>query len=214
MVLTISGANIVALSILFFFLTPYKYINSEVCDAISISNTELTCNILSPLFSESSCTYIPSSGSEPIKIFIPTSLAYSGIEAIENISYSGGSDKKGVFLTPPGYGLFTYSKSIGALYSAEDLANEIKDVVVKSLELAGRVEVEQDPDSISVKMYDIANSGMCNSIRKKYRNICHKIGCPICSMIACMVVEGTGRRAIIDRVMVDGKMISLAFKLM
>ncbi len=140
--------------------------------------------------------------------------AYSAIGIGYRSLNSDGTCVKGIFLTPPGYGLLMYSRRIGASFTPEGLGNKVHDVMVRGLELADRVEVKYASDHVRVSVHDIKNSAMCDSLRKKSHKLCEQVGCPICSMVSCMVVECMGRRAIVKGVHVDGKRIDLDYRLL
>jgi hypothetical protein len=54
---------------------------------------------------------------------------------------------------------------------------------------------------------------MCRTLRKEGIVLCTQVGCPICSFIACAIVEATGRRVRIADVSVKGKKIDATFEL-
>ncbi len=102
-------------------------------------------------------------------------------------------------LEPPGYRLLAYAREIGATFTDEGLENEMKDALENSLELAGHVAVRREGDEVLVTMGDLANDGMCAAVRKESPGICTQTGCPVCSLVACMIAEGTGRMVRIER---------------
>jgi predicted nucleic acid-binding Zn finger protein len=116
-------------------------------------------------------------------------------------------------LLPPGYELYKYSQSIGAVFTPEGLENEIKDVMENGLELAASVSLKQDGNHITVTMKRLANEGMCIAIRREHPGICVQTGCPICSFVGCMVVSGTGKKARIEKVHVADHIVNITFEL-
>ncbi len=101
-------------------------------------------------------------------------------------------------LEPPGYRLLAYLREIGATFTDEGLENEMKDALENSLELAGRVTVRREGDDVFVTLGDLANEGMCAAVRKENPGTCTQTGCPVCSLAACMIAEGTGLPVRID----------------
>jgi hypothetical protein len=59
----------------------------------------------------------------------------------------------------------------------------------------------------------MANAGLCSSIRNIDPAICTRMGCPICSSIACMLVSGTGRKVRIEKVEDTGKALIVTYRL-
>jgi hypothetical protein len=95
----------------------------------------------------------------------------------------------------------------------EGLENEIKETLENGLELASVVSVKRDDYHITVSMRDAANRGLCDAMRGINPKICSIIGCPVCSGIACMIVEGTGRDVRIETVNIEGRTTKVTYLL-
>ena len=54
---------------------------------------------------------------------------------------------------------------------------------------------------------------MCAAVRKENPGICTQTGCPVCSLVACMIAEGTGRPVRITRANVKNGTVSAEFRL-
>lgn len=216
LLLSLEGVNVFVISILFYFVTPRKLVRGDVCDAEAVSSTELVNALLAPIAGDSKGIYMTSSHAGTTKVFIPTnnsdlSKAYRESNDIMKVSVSG---MDGIFITPSGYGLLTYAKSLGATFTDVGLEDEITDVLVNGTELASRVEVKRNADSVCVRTYGLADPLMCKTIRQKGQTTCCQVGCPICSFVACMVAEGTGKPAMISEVKPDGKALDITYKLL
>lgn len=215
--MALAGISIVSISILLNFITPSRLIRSEVWDAASLSNIELTYALLEPLVGDWKGIYVPSSSLGTTKVFMlmkDGQFSKAFIDSGADIVGLSEDGKNCLFLTPPGYGLYSYVKDRGASFSSEGLEDEINDVLVNGLELVPKVEAIHYDDCVCVRMYGLSNSPMCQALRQKNGEICNRIGCPICSFIACMVVEGTGRRAMIGDVKLDDKAIEVTYTLL
>lgn len=215
MLLLLVGLSVIILSFMLYFLTPGTYLRGEVMDAIAISNTLNMGKVLSSLLMESKGVYVPTGDQELLRVFVPIS-ADCDVRAIqpgvETFNASVAS-VRGITLLPPGYGLFKYSQSIGAVFTAEGLENEIKDVMENGLELASSVNVKQDGGRITISMRRLANESMCNAVRRENPGICVQMGCPICSFVGCMVVSAIGRKARIEKVNVTDHIVNITFEL-
>jgi hypothetical protein len=215
--LALAGVSIVLVSILYFFITPSRLVNSEVCDAMSLSNAELMNTLLEPLVGNAKGVYIPSSivGTTQVLILTKDSeFSKAFLDKAASITGMSADNKSCIFITPPGYGLYSYAKSLGASFTREGLEDQIKDVLVNGLELVPSVEVSSSEDSVQVRVSGLSDSPQCKAMMQKGKRACEQVGCPICSFIACMVVEGTGMRAMISDVRLDTKAIVLDFKLL
>jgi hypothetical protein len=202
-----------------YFLSPSRYVRGEVCDAIAITNAENIGKILTSLLISSKGVYIPSGHAGPVKVFIPLTgdLKPENIASLSidtgMIFNMAGKETKGLVIDPPGLGLLIYSRGIGALLTADSIEHDIKDLLQNSLELASGVRVTVEEEQASVEMVLQANAEMCSSIRGQNPALCEQIGCPICSFLACMLVDGTGKMARIKNVNVDGKTVEANFEL-
>jgi hypothetical protein len=215
-VLAIAGISVVLVAILFYYVSPARLIDSDLYNASVVSSISLTNSLLRPVAGEARSIYVPSSRVGSTKVFIPTNNeSYSNVFAsgtdIINISDSG---KNGFFLTPPGYGLYEYARKLGANFTEEGMEHEIRDTIVKGLELASSVNVARHGDVVSVHLYDVVGSSMCHTLRQKDSRACCQVGCPICSCISCMVVESTDRRAMVMQIKANGKSLDLTYKLL
>jgi hypothetical protein len=217
MLLMLAGISIIVLSFMLFFLSPTRYLRNEVVDAMSVTNTLNVGRMLSSLFIDSKGIYVPGSDSRLLSVFMPlSSKANVDIGTLkpgnDTISESS-SGIKGITLSPPGYGLFNYAQKIGAAFTPEGLENEIKDVLENGLELASSVNVKQDGARFVVSMRGVADAGMCATLRKEDPRICGQLGCPICSLVGCMIVSGTGHKARIEGTSVTNDTVTVTYEL-
>lgn len=219
LLLILTGISIIAAAIILFFFSPYRYIRSDVCDSMFVSNALNLGKMLSYFNATSSAIYSPVSAGS-VKAIIPISgdIDYGLAKAIlakDGVTTSiDGSETKGILLTPPGNGLFSNALGIGAHFSPESLEYSIKDVVENGMELASSVTVWREDNRLHVTMKNLANSGMCRSIRKEDKMVCSIIGCPICSFISCMVASGIGRNTRVEKLSADGNRIELIYELL
>jgi hypothetical protein len=219
MLLMLAGISIIVLSFMLYFLTPTKYLRSDVADAMALANTQNIGRLLSSMLIESKGIIVPVSEGSPMKLFLPISSNVD-IASIGDLRQGSGtfnvssSGVRGITLQPPGYELLRYAKNIGAVFTPEGLENEIKDVIVNGLELASSVDVRQDGGKVIVVLRHVADKAMCASIRNDSPNICQQLGCPICSLVGCMIVSGTGRKARIESTKVINDTVTVTYELL
>ena len=213
----ITGISVILLSILFYYISPAKFLRTDVCDAMCVTGTGFMYEVVGPMASGNRCVYLPSSVNGDVRIllsFAESGLKRSPTEGLETGSgiAEAGHGLREISITPPGYGLLEHAKRLGASFTQDNLEDEIRDVLVNGLELVGRVKVEKSDSSVTLEMRDIAMHSLCHSLRNKSTGICESVGCPLCSFAACMVVEGTGKKAIIERTQVKGKTVWLSLR--
>lgn len=216
MLLLLAGVAVIVLAILLYYLTPARFLRAEVADALALSGMANIRKLLASLLIEARGVYIPAAQAGATRLFIPVSdEPYPpGLRsATDGIFVTPGEGKGGIVLEPPGYRLIAHAWEIGASFTDEGLENEIKDALENSLELAGRVSVRREGDAIAVTMSDLANAGMCAAIRKESPGLCTRVGCPVCSFVACMIAEGTGRRVRIEQAKVNDRTLNAIFRL-
>ncbi len=214
-ILSIAGIGVLLSAILLLLVSPYRLVRGDVCDAEAISCVELIGDMLMPLAGESKGIYMPASHGRPIKVFIPARgelvREYGKGDGMLSISVSG---MEGMLITPPGYSLLEHARSLGAAISAEGMESDIADILAGGMELASGVEVKRDGDSVRVRLHGIAGTPMCRSIRQKKPMVCYQAGCPICSFVACMVTEGTGKPLMVSAIKAEGKDVNITYTLL
>lgn len=85
------------------------------------------------------------------------------------------------------------------IYSRHTLAEKLQDVLVKGPELADKVAVTQSDGELSVRLQNTPYIGACHSVEDEAPQVCEQIGCPLCSMIACIYAEYVDRPVMIDK---------------
>ncbi len=216
MLMALSGIGIISLAIMLFFFSPSTYIRDDVCDSMVATDVLSLNSVLSSLLVSASGIYVPVGKEGTIKVFIPASNLGDGdisklSPGVEVFDVRGPI--KGLSLTPPGYGLFRNAVDMGAIFTLEGLESEIKDVMENGMELVSSLSVVRQGDSVIVSMRGLASAGLCRSIRKADPAACTRMGCPICSSIACMIVSGTGRKVKIEKIEDAGKMLIATYRL-
>lgn len=216
MLLALAGIGILSLAIMLFFFSPSRLIRDEVCDSMVVSSVLSLNGMLSSLLVGQTGIYAPARGERVIKVFIPASSV--GEEEIGKLNpgvevFDVKGPVKGISLTPPGSGLFMNAVEMGAVFTREGLESEIKDVLENGMELVSSLSVAREGDRIAVSMRGMANMGLCRSIRRTDPAICTRMGCPICSSIACMLVAGTGKKVRIESVEEKGNSLTVTYRL-
>lgn len=215
----IAGISVVLLSILFYYLSPARFLRSDVCDAMCVTGASFTYDVVGSMaMNGNRCIYLPPEGNSDVRILL--AVPEGGRKAADGAGPEAGPGApepghalREISIVPPGYGLLEHSRQLGAVFTPGNLEDEMRDVLVNGLELAGRVKVRQEGNRLTVEMRNVAVHSMCRKLREKNAGVCESVGCPLCSFAACMVVEGTGRKAILDRVHARGKTVTLSIEL-
>jgi hypothetical protein len=134
----------------------------------------------------------------------------------DDYSFISGEYGGGVQLLPPGRLLYDRLVSDYHLVvprGEEGLCTAIREVGEEVLDIAEKVEAVPDGDLIVVRLSGYRLFDGCTAIRAASPKCCTMIGCPTCSLFACMAVVGLGRPCKIEHVSTDGKERSVSLLL-
>lgn len=126
----------------------------------------------------------------------------------DDYSFISGQHGGGVQLPPPGGLLYDRLVSDFNLVLAdgvEGLCTAIREVGEEVLDIADKVEAVPDGDLIVVRLLGYRLYEGCSAIRATSPKCCTMIGCPICSLFACMAVAGLGHPCKIEHIVTDDK---------
>lgn len=217
-VIFLAGVTLLSSAVLLYFMTPARYLRSEVSDGVALGNTLNVQRLLSGMLIEGQGIHLPVSRAGGPKVFIPVSdggrLPLEAFKAGSIFIVPADGAARGLLLEPPGCGLVRQACQIGAGFSDSGLEGELKDVLEKGLELARTVEVKRAGGEVRVSLAGMASAGMCEFIRREHPGLCTRIGCPICSFIACAIVDGTGRPARIKSIAAEDQALTVTFEVL
>lgn len=192
-ILLFAGLGTTYIGILSLFLTPERFVREEIMEKSNLSGIIVINNIIQELQMYSKGIYIQA-GNE-IKVIIPLKPDYKPAKEIpERTFHIGDPDNTALVLVPLGYSLLQMAEKGGADWS--DLSRAFNEVLVEGLEMAHSIEIKQD-GGVTVKVNKPLYMNMCNQISKETPRICD-IGCPFCSLMACIVVRSTGKNVVIE----------------
>ncbi len=98
-----------------------------------------------------------------------------------------------------------------------DLSGALNEIMVEGLEIAGSVEVMNGDiikgKTITVTVNEPVYMKMCSTASTETPRICD-IGCPFCSLIACIMTKSTGNNIVIEEAGLGKNDITAKFKLL
>jgi len=205
-VLVMVGIGAIFLGAITMFVNTEKFINQKVAEHLNLSSVIVLDDLLRDLRIRNRGIYLPSSKTEStIKIFVPLKREYEfppttllkGDRAflidLPNASHEG------VLLKPLGYHLFKYAgdelkvdwrereTDDGAQQSP--LSEKLNDVFVRGLEIADKVTTSTLDGQFSVNIINTPYVSMCRALMEDAPQVCEQIGCPLCSLVACIYTE-------------------------
>lgn len=190
---------------LFLFVKPTKYVKQSVFDSTIISPLIAIDKILTELNCQGQGVHFPPRHLEKLKdvvVLVPLKprLLMPKAEVLAEGKVFLNSDW--ICLIPPGQGLMNlYEKELRTDFSKRDLnylRNNLPNLLVENLEILEDIEInKQDDEVVYVKMKGTFHTSLCNQLRG-YTNI-SRLGCSLCSSLACVLAKATDKAVIIER---------------
>jgi|GEM_PF-394244 hypothetical protein len=220
------------------FLNTERFISQKVAEDLNLSSVIVVDDLLRDLRVKNRGVYLPSSMTGTnVKVFIPLRREYE-VPAKAHLAEDraflidlANPAQEGVLLKPLGYHLFAHTsrdlkvdwrdaetETEGAEEHEQDhepqhtLAEKLQDVLVRGLELADKVVVSQSDGELSVRLQNTPYIGTCHSVKEEAPQVCEQIGCPLCSMIACIYTEYVDKEVVIEAAKCDDDAITIICK--
>lgn len=150
--------------------------------------------------------YLPhESAHPPVLQFIPTG-SYHGAKVRENFSFATDDGSEGLVFLPMGLPLLEQLKQDAKLMVPSEgpaLLSCIEEVCSDVLEVAEETVAEESGDAVVVTMRKFRLISCCTAVRAESPKCCTMVGCPVCSLIACILAEGFRRPCMLSKVQVD-----------
>lgn len=108
----------------------------------------------------------------------------------------------GLLTVPSGYHLLRRLETEENLAVPQDfpaIGDLLKEVAVDVMEVADRVTVAEDDQLVSVTMEEYRFLPGCRAMVAESPKCCTTSPCPVCSLYACILAEGTGKAVRVER---------------
>ncbi|MGA2122680.1 MAG: hypothetical protein ABSG49_11685 [Methanoregula sp.] len=170
------------------------------------------CRVCADLGITGSAVFLPGSGDRQHRVmqFIPTS-AYNGVPPTGD-SFVTTPGSSGLLVVPAAGPLLAEIVQRHQLVVPPDvpaLPDLIREVGVDLLEVADRVTTDRGTATITVSLEGYRLIGGCMAVQKESPRCCLVNPCPICSLVACLLVEGTGSVIQVERCSPDEELRSV-----
>jgi hypothetical protein len=189
---------------LFFFIKPTKYVKLNVFDAAMVSPLLAIDKILAERNCQGPGVHFPPRDHEKLKdVVVVVPLKNQRYMPKAKVLAQGKVflNSKGMCLIPPGQGLMNlYEKELRTDFSKRDLnylRNKLSKLLVENLEILEDLEINKKDDVVYVKMKGAFHKNLCNQFRGNTH--ISRLGCPICSSIACALAKATDQAVTIER---------------
>jgi len=242
-ILAFIGLSLVFFGALLLYIQPEEYTKKTLLDATALTSLEALSQIMQELNYKGKAIYLPPKylrDPEANKIYIPkqkdAKLPTPEL-ILKHESQLFIKNPQGILLTPLGAEMTKlFEKTLGTSFTKVDpeyLQQNLPKVFIEDLEIAEDLEIETKSrkaakkitgsvsligttsDTIHVKITNPILQDMWKEDRKHY-HIYSKIGCPICSAIACALTKATGKPITIETLQPseDGKIIEATYRML
>lgn len=225
-ILLFAGIGITYIGILSLFLTPEKFVRKDILEQSNLSSIAVINNIIQELQIHSKGIYVMSNGQ--IRVLLPLRSDFKLSNDIPQRTFHiDEPDKAALVLMPLGYSLMRMVEDRSSDWT--DLSGALNEIMVEGLEIAGSAEVKNEDNieeiananakgttnekTITVTVIEPVYLKMCRTASAETPRICD-IGCPFCSLIACIITKSTGNNVIIEEAGHNEKNIVTKFKLL
>jgi hypothetical protein len=190
---------------LFLFVKPTKYVKRSVFDSTTVSSLIIIDKILTELNCQGQGVYFPPRHLKNLKegvVLVPLKPQLYMPKAETLAEGKVFLNSEWICLIPLGQGLLhLFEKELRTDFSKRDLdylRNNLPKLLIENLEILENIEInEQDDGLVYVKMKGAFHTSLCNQLRG-YTNI-SRLGCPLCSSLACALAKATNKAVIIER---------------
>lgn len=137
---------------------------------------------------------------------------------------------RGILLNPPGAQMTTlFEKTLGTSFTRTDLQTlqqNLPKILIEDLEIAEDLEIQienaqalEEPKNPFTAIHIKITNSICQDLHKQEKNLSYilsKIGCPLCSAIACALAKATGKPITIEKTQTspDGKTLEVHYRIL
>ena len=203
------------------YARPKPHVRADILEATATSAITTVNQLLETTDAQGNPVYLPPTQLKEFKsgrVFIPikseSPIAPTSESPQETVPTK---NPDGLYLLPPGLGLTNlYEDALGKDFAGSDidyLKTNLPKLFVEELEIADDAEMTPEGNKIEVKMVRPLLLGPCKEGNKS-TNLCHYIGCPLCSSIALALARTTGKPTIIEACTSEdhGKTLDMTFR--
>lgn len=244
-ILTFIGLSFTFWGALLLYVTNERFVKQALLDSTTISSLKSLTQILNEIQYQGATTYLPSKYFKyfkTTKVYIPK-YKNNSLPKPEEIQHQAHKTflmkPEATLLIPPGLALSKlFEKKLGTSFTnidLEQLQQDLPKTLIENLELAENFEIQikssevskgtNKSDSLTQTKDELIHVKITNSI---FEDLCKdalkspigyqicKIGCPLCSAIACTLTETIGRPITIESVSIseDAKIIDTIYRVL
>ncbi|MBN2604125.1 MAG: hypothetical protein JXA91_08345 [Candidatus Thermoplasmatota archaeon] len=215
------GITLLFWAIIFLYIQPEKHIKKSLMDAV-LAPQSLTINqLIRELGYKGKPIYLPSGYFKTIN----TNKLFLSKDDKTNLPPPGNSlnleneilltNSKSLLLNPSGLQLsHIFQRRFDKTFSKSDLTyiqQKLQEIITQDLELARKFELAITKNQVSLKINQSIFTGLQNYEKSIMPNI---MGCPICSAVACILTNFTGKPLVVEAIenLENGKVLQVTLR--
>jgi hypothetical protein len=218
-VLAFIGLALTFWAAVLFYVRPQRYVRTDLMDSTALPSLQTVDRVMRVLGYTEKGVYIPSAKPGKTVVFVPSHPLTSipSADSFENETFVKNPD--GMVILPPGLELaHLIERQLGVEFSVlglEKLSNRLPKLLIESLEIAQDFDMRVDGNIVHFNFLESIYSEFCNKLWVSTR-VCSSLGCPICSAMACIVAQASGKPVSIeeDTLSEDGRSMSSSHRIL
>lgn len=200
-------------------LSTSEPLDARYVSLLSVQGCINLCRVAADLGIQGSAHMVPAGkkGMNVTMQFIPVA-DYDG-SLLSPDTFVDGTTTGGLLVPPSGYPLLQEMKRTNQLiipYEEAALHELLREVMTDVLAIAERVTVQKDGSTVAVTLEEFCLINGCEALNAESPACCTMNPCPACSIVACILAEGTGVVVKAERCSPDSKQktVTAIFSLM
>jgi hypothetical protein len=208
--LVIAGLACLITGIFLATMSGAEPLDTRLLSLLPVQGSISLCRICASLGITGNAVFLPPSKerNEHILQFVPVSAFAGDSESLKGDSFVLPPGPAGLLVEPSCRPILGELRQQYHLVVPEDLSvlpDLVREVSTDLLEVAEKVSVEIDTATVKIRMDNYRLIAGCTEIQKESPRCCLVSPCPVCSLLGCLLVEGTGRGVQIEQCIPDEK---------
>ena len=201
-VLAFIGLGLAFWGALLMFIRPRHYVRSDLMDSTALSSLTSIDRLITSLGYTQKGIYLPAGNPDKTVVFIPAHplKRMPKIKQIKNQVFV--KHPEGIALVPPGLSLASFfERQLGVKFtdwSLKEMSERLPKLLIEDLELVQDCTIDIDGDRVTFTFVESVYSDFCTKLRDSTK-ICSSLGCPMCSAMACVLVQVSHRPVEFDK---------------
>jgi hypothetical protein len=193
--LVLSGFGCFVTGAFFLALSKKESLDPAIAALLPVQGTIAVATLIADLGVQGDARFLPPDEYGRILEMIPAGSKVPGVVP-DATSYCMTPEGDAVVITPLCAPLLSYLRTNASFEvpdEKEHLCEAIREVIEDGLEIAATASVLFEGENLVVDLTDFALIEGCRRVRAASPKCCTMVGCPFCSLVACIAAEGLGR---------------------